>query len=170
MKSINPGLQLPVILPAVIIDALAFGVVLFTPAIAHLAGFPVYMLEPMRLMLILSIAHASKRNSFLLALALPLFSFLVSGHPMLLKMIIITGELVFNVALFYWFVKKFSNPFFAMLAAIVVSKVACYLVYWPVFSWAFVVGEAAPAFILVQVITTLIFSAYLFSIRKIKNR
>ena len=169
MKSITANLRSPEVITNVIIDGLALGIVLFTPAIAHLASFPVYMIEPMRLMLILSMAHASKKNSYLLALTLPLFSYLVSGHPMLLKMMIITGELVFNVALFYWIMKKFNHPFFAMLTAIVMSKVICYLAYWPAFSWSFVVAEAGISFILVQIMTTLIFSAYIFTIRKKKK-
>ena len=169
MKSVYATLRSPVMLTNLVLDGLALAVVLFTPAIAHLAGLPVYMIEPMRLMLILSMAHASEKNSYLLALSLPLFSYLVSGHPMLLKMMIITGELVLNVALFYWLVKKLNHPFFAMLTAIVMSKIVCYLAYWPIFSWAFVAEEAGFSFILVQMITTVIFSTYIFTIWKKKK-
>ncbi len=45
-------------------------------------------------MLILAIAHTSRKNAYLIALTLPLFSLLISAHPSLIKTSLITGELV----------------------------------------------------------------------------
>lgn len=152
----------------VIIDSIAVATILLLPAAAHLTGIPLYMMEPMRLMLIISIAHATHSNSILLALSLPVFSYLVSGHPELVKMLIISGELVLNVILFRYFMKRLYKPLFSMLLAILISKLFCYLAYWPVFSWNFVVSEAHPLFLAVQVITSLIFSFYIMIV--FKNR
>ena len=151
---------------ALIIDLLALGFIYFTPSIAHLLNFPVYMLEPMRVMLILSLAHSTRQNSYLLALTLPLFSFLVSGHPEAVKMMIITAELTVNVFLFYLLADRMRNLFLAGVVSIVASKVFCYLAYLVVFSMAFVREEAGALFLGVQLLTTLIFSGYLYFLSK----
>jgi hypothetical protein len=153
----------------VVIDFIALTTILLLPAAAHLTGIPLYMMEPMRLMLVISVAHGTRTNSLLLALVLPAFSYLVSGHPELIKMIIISGELVLNVILFYYFIKRWGRPMISMLSAIFISKFFCYLLYWPIFSWSFVKEEAQPLFLIVQVITSLIFSFYIMVILKNKK-
>lgn len=147
--------------------ALAF--VYLAPALSHLTGLPVYMLEPMRLMVIIAMAHGSRNIALILASTLPLFSFLVSGHPELLKMVIISGELVLNVSLFFFLKHKYLRVFPAALLSVAISKLLCYLAYWPVFSFQFIVSEAEPLFLAVQIITTLIFSFYLMIILKNKK-
>lgn len=149
-----------------LIGMVALAVVYLAPALAHMTGWPVYMLEPMRLMVILALAHGSRGIALLLAATLPLFSFLVSGHPEFLKMVIITGELLLNVVLFYLLKRKFLKVFPAAAGSVVISKLICYLTYWPVFSYQFMVSEADPFFLAVQIITTLIFSFYLMIILK----
>ncbi len=74
-----------------ILDGLAVLFIFLVPSLAHLTSIPVYMIEPMRLMLILAMVHTSRYNTFVLAATLPLLSYLFSGHPFFLKMIIITG-------------------------------------------------------------------------------
>ena len=150
------------ILKNVLIDLGALALVYLIPASVHFTGLPVYMIEPMRLMLVISFVHGSRANSFLLACSLPFFSYLVSGHPELVKMLIITGELALNTALFYWLVKRYGSPFTALLLSVVISKIACYLAYWPVFSFGFMVEEAGMTFLIAQAVTTLLFSLYVF--------
>lgn len=143
-----------------ILDFIALAFIYFAPSLAHLVNLPVYMIEPMRLMLILSLVHSGKFNSFLLAMTLPLFSFLVSSHPAAPKMLIITAELVLNVFLFYFFLGKLKSPFFAMISSIIVSKLMAYALYLIFFSLAFVRSEAEISFLLIQLVTTVIFSSY----------
>jgi hypothetical protein len=154
----------------ILIDLAAFLVIFLAPAAVHLTGIPLYMIEPMRVMLVLSMAHGSRNNSILLALTLPLFSFFVSGHPEFIKMIIISGELLLNVVLFYLLTARSVRPGVAMLLAIFISKTACYLTYWPVFSLDFLIDEAQPVFLTVQVITTLIFSSYIMVVLNKKQQ
>ncbi len=151
---------------ALLIDMAALAFILLVPSLAHLFSFPVYMLEPMRVMVILSLAHSTRQNSYLLALALPAFSFLVSGHPEAVKMMIITAELVLNVFLFYLVAARTRNFFVSGLLSIAASKVFCYLAYLAFFSLAFVKEEAATVFLVVQLLTTLVFSGYLYVINK----
>ena len=146
----------------VCIDSAALAFVYFTPLIAHLIAFPIYMIEPMRLMVILSLVHSSPRNSYLLAFTLPLFSYIATSHPEFFKMLIITAELVLNVFFFYWLSSRMKNVFFEMIIAIFASKAVCYLLYLIFFSITFVRNEASLPFLIVQIITTLVFSTYIF--------
>lgn len=157
------------LLKALLIDMAALAFILVTPSLAHLFSFPVYMLEPMRLMVILSLAHSTRKNSYLLALALPLFSFLVSGHPEPVKMMIITAELALNVFLFYFIASRIRSIFLSGVGSILLSKIFCYLAYLVIFSMVFVRDEAGTMFLVVQVLTTLIFSGYLFVLFKGKR-
>jgi hypothetical protein len=128
------------------------------------------MIEPMRLMLVLSMVHSGKRNSILLALSLPLFSFAVTAHPAFLKMIIITAELLANTLLFYFLCGKIKNRFTAMFLAITGSKILCYLLYLLFFPLTFVIEEANPSFLGIQLLTTLVFSGYVMALYKLKNQ
>ena len=83
------------------LDFLAIAFIYFIPSISHLFSFPVYLFEPMRIMLILCVAHSSKKNAYLIALTLPVFSFIISSHPSLLKTAIMTAELTLNMFLFF---------------------------------------------------------------------
>ena len=166
MKSISATLRSKEFALNMILDTFALAFIFLIPAIAHMLSFPVYMIEPMRLMLIISMAHGTKNNAYFLALALPLFSFLVSGHPFFFKMLIITGELALNVFLFYFLKNKMKNIFISLLSAILISKLACYLAYLILFSRAFALEEASFSFLLIQLATTLIFSAYVYHFQK----
>jgi len=169
MKSISTTIQSKEFFINLILDISALAFIYLIPAIAHLVSFPVYMIEPMRLMLILSLAHGTNNNAYFLALTLPLFSLLVSGHPLFFKMLIITGELVLNVYLFFLFKRWLKNTFVSLISAILISKMSCYLAYLIFFSWAFVMEESSFSFILAQLSTTLIFSAYVYYFNKEKH-
>jgi hypothetical protein len=140
-------------------DIAAVLLIVLIPAATHLTGIPVYFLEPMRVMLILAMLHTDKRNALLLAVLLPVASFVFSGHPFFVKMLIITGELLVNVMLFYFLAKKF-NGFISMIFSIVSSKLLCYTTYYLVFGGSFVLEESGKLFIAAQLIMTLLLSAY----------
>lgn len=142
-----------------LVDLFALGFILLMPGVSHLTGVPFYFIEPMRIMLVVALIFTSRYNAYILALALPVFSFLVSGHPVPVKMLIIMVELVLNVWFFIFLFQKTRRPFMSLFSAIVISKIFCYLTYWIVFSWAFVVDESQAIFVVAQFVVTLILSA-----------
>ncbi|MDO9255634.1 MAG: hypothetical protein Q7U54_08990 [Bacteroidales bacterium] len=142
----------------VITDIAALVFVGLVPAASHLFKFPVYYIEPMRVMLILALLYSSRWNAYALAIVLPLFSFLVSGHPSPVKMMIIMAELVFNTWLFLYFYQKTRKSFLSAFSSIVISKVFCYAMYLVVFSMAFVKDEAGITFLFAQMILTIVLS------------
>lgn len=152
-----------------ILNILAITFIYFVPAISHLLSFPIYLIEPLRVMLILSVAHTKKENAYFLALTLPIFSFLVSGHPLFPKMIIIITELVLNVWLFHYFNKKAGNPFFSMLISIVASKIYYYILQYIFIRTALLSSDIGEHSLYIQAIITIIFSGYVYLILKRKN-
>ncbi len=117
-KTIAPGISIK----SLIFDIVALGFIFLMPAISHMLAFPLYFIEPMRIMVVLAMVHTHRNNAYLLALALPLFSFVMSGHPILVKAVIISLELMVMVGAFY-LLKKYVHIFAAIFTAIILSKV-----------------------------------------------
>jgi len=150
------------VISSLLINAAALVLIYFIPTLSHLLNFPLYLIEPMRLMLILAMVHGDRRNAYLLAATLPLFSFAISAHPVFYKMVLISAELTLNVWLFFMLRERFKNNFAAMVSAIILSKVAYYLLK-AIFISAVLIGPglfSTPIWI--QLLTTLIFSGYAF--------
>jgi hypothetical protein len=112
-------------------------------------------------MLVLALLYSSRWNAYALAIVLPFFSFLVSGHPAPIKMMIIMAELLLNAWLFLYFYQKTRRSFLSAFGSIIISKVFCYAMYLIVFSMAFVKTEAEITFLFTQLILTLLLSSFI---------
>lgn len=112
----------------VLYDMMILAGIYFLPAISHAVAFPLYLLEPMRIMLfsVLLFFPDAKRNAVVMAATIPLMSFLMTGHPLLLKMVLMSVELVLNVIIFHCLLKR-MNVGLSVVASIVVSKAVYYL-------------------------------------------
>jgi hypothetical protein len=146
----------------IIFDLLALLFIYLVPAISHLLSFPVYYLEPMRIMLILAIVHTSKKNAYLIALTLPLFSMLISAHPSLIKTSLVTGELLLNVWLFFFISEKLLNKTLSILLSIVVSKIFYYLVKFLLVTSAVISGDLISTPMDIQIIMLFVLSGYIY--------
>ncbi len=153
------------IIKSSIFDILAVTMIYFVPAISHLFALPIYFIEPMRLMVILALVHTSNKNAYILAASLPIFSFLISAHPVLPKVMLITGELLFNVWLFFYLTEKFKNKFASMVLSITISKIAYYVVKFGLISFVLLEGSLISTPIIIQIITMLVFSGYVFLLK-----
>ncbi len=112
-------------------DAVALLFVLVVPALSHMTAVPFYLLDPMRLAVLGALlASRSRVNGLVLAVALPLLSFGISGHPVFPKCLVIAAELSVNVLLFVWLERMFSGRRFgvgiAAFASILLSKAFYY--------------------------------------------
>lgn len=111
-----------------VLDVLALLLVYFLPIFAHFTAIPFYIIEPFRLVVMVSlVVMNNKYNALLLAVTLPLFSFIIATHPLLAKAMLISVEMVFNVFVYSWLAKKINKPFWVILISIVVSKAGYYL-------------------------------------------
>lgn len=148
-----------------LLDVFALAFIYFLPAISHMLSIKFYLIEPMRVMLVLALVHTHKKNAYLLALSLPLFSFLVSAHPVLVKTMLISAELVVNVALFYFLVKR-MHVLAAIFLSIWLSKIFYYgLKYLAMLS--ILPGDSLVSTpLMIQLATSVVFSLYLFAFFK----
>ncbi|MBM2815407.1 MAG: hypothetical protein HW421_2169 [Ignavibacteria bacterium] len=144
-----------------IVDIIAIAAVFLVPALAHKFSIPLYLAEPLRLMIILSITHTRKGNAYILALTLPLFSYIVSGHPVFYKMLAISGELALNVYLFYRLIELFPNKIFSGALSIIISKAFYYSSVMALILANLMTNEDAGHPILPQIIMGIVFIAYL---------
>lgn len=143
-------------------DILMLVSIYLIPTVSHLFALPIYFIEPMRLALILAIAHTTKKNAYLLATTLPIFSTIVSNHPSVIKSGIIAFELILNVWFFYALVKILKNNLTAMISAIVLSKLCYYAIKYTLISLALMNSTLVSTPIFIQIATTLVFSIYAF--------
>lgn len=122
IKIINKQLVETIVLDAALIIA-----IIVLPVISHVIPIPLYLIEPMRIMVLSSLLLRNKNNSLFLAFVLPVTSFIITGHPVFVKVIIISLELSLNVYLFEFFIKK-SNAFVSAFFSIIISKTIYYVV------------------------------------------
>lgn len=135
-------------------------VIYFLPAFSHILSLPVYMLDPMRIIVLLSVVHTSKRNAYLIAATLPLFSLLVSGHPVGVKSILIVSELILNIWLFFKLYGIVSNKFTVMLSSIIASKIYYYSAKAFLLSAGFLAGEIISTPLILQAAVALVIGTY----------
>jgi len=146
----------------IVFDLIALLAIYLVPAVSHLLSFPVYYLEPMRIMMILAIVHTTKKNAYLIALTLPLFSLLISAHPSLVKTSLITGELLLNVWLFFFLSEKLSNKTLSILLSIDVSKIFYYLVKFLMISSVLISGDLISTPMYIQIIMLFVLTGYIY--------
>jgi len=134
------------------------------PLLSRSLQIPFYYIDPMRLLVVLAIAHTSRRNAYILAIILPLFSFVISSHPSMYKMLSIMIELILNIWLFYFLWKRMKTVFVAMLASIVISKMIYYLLKYFLIEIDLIQSSLFATPWLAQMIMTLAFSLYVWMI------
>lgn len=153
-----------------IIDIFAIAFIYFIPTISHLLSLPIFLIEPMRIMIIISLAHTTKRNSYFIALTLPFFSYAISAHPSIFKTILIALELTFNVWLFYKFFSIIKRHFPAILVSILISKLCYYIIKFGLIGFTLLKTPLVSTPIYLQLITTIALSLYIFFILGINKR
>jgi hypothetical protein len=147
-----------------VFDAIGIAFLYSIPTISHMFSFPVYLFEPMRIILILSLVHSTKKNAYLLALTLPLFSFITASHPVFVKTLLITCEMTINVWLFFYLSKKTSNLFYIAYTSIVLSKSFYYIGKFLLIKSGLLNTNLVDTPILIQLSLILILSVYAFVI------
>lgn len=171
--------KLAISLRNVITDALAFLFILFVPALSHLTALPLYLLDPMRLAVLgVLLVTRDWKNTLALAVLLPLFSTMVSGHPLFPKCLLISVELATNVLLFEGMIRLLGRRIsgkavvsgVSAFSSIVLSKALYYLLKWVVISFGWmqmgVVSTALWIQLLVALAISLIFAFFFTDSRK----
>ena len=145
---------------AYLLDSLALVLVYSIPTLSHLTGVPFYLFEPMRIFIILALVHSNKTNAYVLALTMPVFSFLLAAHPVFLKSVIMSIELTFNVFLFYYLIGKKVTGYQSVLLSVIGSKLLYYLLKFVLIQLVFLNMGLISTPIYIQLISTLTFGVY----------
>ncbi|MDP1621300.1 MAG: hypothetical protein Q8M08_03080 [Bacteroidales bacterium] len=162
MKDISTPIIQRSIFVTILTDITALIFIYLVPTISHLVSLPVYLIEPMRLALILAMVHTNKKNAYLLALTMPLFSLLISGHPIPPKMLLMALELFMNVFLFHALLKRKQPVFPSILMSIVLSKIIYYFLKFILIRFMVISTDLVTTPVLIQMVTTILFSSYLY--------
>lgn len=116
-----------VVLKVLVLDMLSVLAVYTIPAISHMLAYPLYLFDPMRLIVLMGfMVYRNKWNSCTLALTLPLVSFILSGHPVAIKNGLIAVELLTNVLLLSFMLSRRFNSTVSLVSSIFVSKLVYY--------------------------------------------
>jgi hypothetical protein len=134
----------------------------FLPVLSHLFAFPIYYLDPMRIALVVALIHTSKKNTFLIAITLPLFSFFISSHPQIVKSLLLSAELLINLSLFFLFKEIIKNVFASLLLSIIISKVIYYLLKFALINFALLDDKLYSTPYYFQIISALLLSIYIY--------
>lgn len=119
------------LLRTAVIDTLLAGSVLLIPAASHLTAWPLYRFNPMWVILLAGMLLVNdRRNSLLLAVALPLLSCLLVGMPTPIKTLCMGAEMT-TLVLLYPILQRGNRSFLptwgSLLAAMVCAKAVYYL-------------------------------------------
>ncbi len=147
-----------------LLDAIAVLLIIYLGHISKFIGYPVYILDPMRMMLILAFAFTPRWNGWILALLLPFVSYFLGAHPSITKATLMAAELLLNVWLFWFLIDKTKMALLSILISIVFSKVVYYLLKFICIQVGWLSGELISTPLDIQVITTLSFSAFIFMV------
>jgi hypothetical protein len=120
----------------------------------------------MRIALVVALIHTSKKNSFLIALTLPLFSFLISSHPQFIKSILLSAELLLNLAFFFLLKEKLKNVFASLLASIIISKAIYYLLKFVFINFALLDDKLFSTPYYYQIISAILLSSYMYLVNR----
>lgn len=129
----------------------------FLPNISSLLNSPLYLFEPMRVIIIIAIVHTSKENTNILALLLPVVSYIFSNHPSLIKTFMLSGDLLLNIFLYRGLIKFIVNKFLLMSMCIVASKLTYYLAKYLLMQFSVLKGDliAVPLYIQISIVIIL---------------
>lgn len=150
----------------IVFDILALVAIYFIPAFSHKLSLPLYYLEPMRVALMFSILFTSFSNSIIIGLTLPIFSFAVSAHPVFIKTLLISSELVLNVVALYFISRKINNATFSFVLSIIISKIYYYSIKYVLISSTLLAGTFISTPLYIQGIMLIMFAAIFFTINK----
>lgn len=123
------------------IDVALLAALYLLPSLSHVTALPLYMLEPMRVALIIALLFTNRTNAYFIAFTIPLASAMITGHPTPFKALLMGIEFSILVACYSYLVQILRIPAFAALtAAILVGKLVYYSMKFGALSAGFLTG------------------------------
>lgn len=143
-----------------IVSVIVLTVTYFLPVISHILPIPLYLLDPMRFLILIGLLFfKGKSYNYFLAFTIPIFSSLVTGHPTIAKSLLISIELVANVYLLFYCIQKIKLPtFYIFFGSIVVSKLVYYFSKFAFIHTGLIYGKLITTNLFTQAITVIVMS------------
>lgn len=139
-----------------LIDVALLAALYFLPSLSHVTALPLYMLEPMRVALIVALLFTNRANAYFIAFTIPLASAMITGHPEPFKALLMGIEFSILVACYGYLVQMIRIPAFAALtAAILLSKVVYYTMKFGALSAGLLTGNLVSTPFVTQLILAL---------------
>jgi hypothetical protein len=139
------------------------------PGLTHVLPVPLYMIDPMRLLLFLTLLTTNPMNSLVLAASIPFLSTLFSGHPVFPKNILISAELSLNVMVFYWIMGKKDSLLLAGSISIISAKVFYYVLKYGFITAGFLGGVLISTPLEYQLIPIIVLPFMLVGLDKLRT-
>jgi len=139
-----------------LIDVFLLLALYLLPSVSHLTAWPLYVLEPMRVALIVALLFTNRANTYFIAVTIPLASVLLTGHPEPLKAVLMCIEFSVLVACYSWLARQARFPaFVALLGGILFSKIIYYTLKSAALSAGLLAGSLISTPVKMQVILAL---------------
>ncbi len=139
-----------------LIDVALLVALYMVPGFAHLTALPLYMLEPMRIALCVSLLFTNRANTYFIALTIPLASTMITGHPPPLKAVLMGIEFSILVASYSYLVQRPRISAFAALSAgILLSKLAYYAMKFVALSTGLLAGSLISTLLQTQLVVAI---------------
>ena len=147
---------------SLLLDVIAVIFIVYMSEISRFVGYQMYVIDPMRMMIVLAFAFTPRWNAWVLAILLPLASYFWGYHPTITKTTLIAIELLLNVWLFWYLLDKTKMALLSILISIVFSKAVYYMMKFFCLRLGWLEGDLIATPLETQVITTVIFSVFIF--------
>ena len=152
-----------------LLNAIGVSLIYFTPALSHLFSFPVYYLEPMRIMMFIGLAFMNRKSVYFIALSLPFFSYLISAHPSIIKSGLIAFELVINAWLFYFLFERNGNKLQSAFFSLILSKLLYYSLKYLFIFATLLSAELISTPVYIQIFIAVALSIFLAATKKAES-
>lgn len=147
---------------------IALGVVGITAG-SHSIGLPLYKLNPMHWVIYITILlrKPSISSIIVLSIALPLTSNMLTGHPIVIKSMIMVFELAIYGLIFISVIKYLNfAPIFAYLISQISGRIAYYGLKYTLIKAELVDGSLVSTSIILQIVVFVVLGIVLFLIDK----
>jgi len=163
------------LLQGIVIDVIVISVFVLIPTISHIINYPMYLFDPMKIILLLAFLSTKNENVFFLIITIPISSWIISGHPIFPKFILIILENLTVFTLYLIFYRQFNiNKLVLFNLAIIIGKLVYYSLKTVYIKFGILQGEIFSTNIKFQlasvILLNLIITLYYFSHKKFNNR
>lgn len=152
-----------------LVDALIFLGFYLTIVFAHILPFPLYKLDPMKILVLITVVYSNRGNALGIAAVLPILSFLSTGHPVFPKFMIMSMEMIVFAFVLSTLSQRKSSGLVTFLGAVFISKGVYYLIKAGAIALGFLDQVLISTDLYTQIQAVVILGLVYFAVQIIRN-